>query len=175
MCRFKSALVVRTGEVLHSPLTDRHEDLIEAFNLTDDGLDNFVRVELIPKDDYFDLDKYEFKIDQDIIPGWFLEGDCQERVITSLKDAVKQMIITDSRKTVLGGGWLVNKEGRIGNLRLGRIICAHSGANLAGANLSDAYLAGADLSRANLARAYKPYGEQLDGWLANSAGFLEKK
>jgi len=61
-----SALVTPKGEVLWSPYTDSHEDLVDLYELVDNGK-TFCRLEFYPDDekDIIDPKKYNLHIDQE--------------------------------------------------------------------------------------------------------------
>ena len=107
MCKFLSAIVTRTGEVLVEPMIDSHETLIELFNLRDDKrLDLFVRVEFTPpnvdgKPDYFAFDKYTLKVDESEVPAWFEEH--RENAVTVLRRTLDKMLVSNERKVLVGG------------------------------------------------------------------------
>jgi len=102
MCHFLSALVTRTGEVLTLPeYTDGHEDLVDYFNLTDDG-QKFCRVEFTPGAGAEVVDGYKFRVDEDAAPSWF-DDEMKEKVISELKRRVTAMLVSDERKILIGG------------------------------------------------------------------------
>jgi len=111
MCRFLSAIVLRNGDIICAPdLTDSHEDLISANKLRDDQFSNFlerfVRIEFTPPEDrslISDLSKWNFSVDEAETPDWF----DHEKVRTNLESMVARHIISDNRKILLGGWWIL--------------------------------------------------------------------
>ena len=90
MCQFFSAIITKNGIIFNSA-TDSHEDLLEQAGIKDDSSSpDFVRVELLPKDhDIFNhqLDNWELKVDQDIIPAWFNKESTESKA----KEAIQQV------------------------------------------------------------------------------------
>ena len=72
MCRFASGILAKldvySRQDLHS-----HTAIMEAFGITDDALNpNFVKYEIVPTgENLMDMEKWEFRLDQDKRPGWF--------------------------------------------------------------------------------------------------------
>lgn len=76
MCNFKSAIIFKNRVVLAPMYNDSHSALLNTLNIEDSRLNAskmFVRAELLPKnnDKTSDVDKWRFKVDQDIIPDWY--------------------------------------------------------------------------------------------------------
>ena len=73
MCKCAS-FVVTKSKVFWSKTSDSHEEIIKEFNLHE-GVNgnNFVRVEVSPEGNNLSLPlkDWEFKVDQDCVPGWF--------------------------------------------------------------------------------------------------------
>ena len=103
MCKFKSAIVLRNGDILHDPFTDSHEDLIQLFKLDDSDqfIERFVRVEFSPDgDDHTDLNSYQLKVDEDSTPDWF--DELKDGLTEKMKDIVRPMIINEDRDIIVG-------------------------------------------------------------------------
>jgi hypothetical protein len=86
-----ASFVVTENNVYWSKKTDSHEDIIKEFKLVEmDGSDTplFVRVEVTPPngDMTIDLDKWIYKLDQDIKPRWYKAEKIEERTRTALKE-----------------------------------------------------------------------------------------
>ena len=78
MCQFKSALVLKDRIFL--PDYDSHDKMLQELGIEDNFTNAskvFVRVELSPADgDIFsDVDGWELKVDQDILPDWWNEAE----------------------------------------------------------------------------------------------------
>ena len=108
MCQFKSALVLKDRIFL--PDYDNHNKMLHELGIEDNFTNAskvFVRVELSPADgDIFsDVDGWELKVDQDILPDWWNEA---ER-LPKLKELVERWI---QKHTIAGeyevadGVWL---------------------------------------------------------------------
>ena len=98
MCQFKSAIVLKNGDVIHNEWIDSHEDLVTLYNLKDEGKEEFVRVEYVPEDTPSNLDKYALKVDEKETPDWFNP----EKTERKLRAIVKKMIITGDVSMIVG-------------------------------------------------------------------------
>ncbi len=115
MCQFKSAIWTRKG-LLYSLDTDKHETLIKENNLDDSSTKpDFVRIEFVPKSNYFEsykrIDDFDLRIDQDLIPSWFTEKSKKEcnaackKMIERVWD--ERFINTDTDKIEKGEGYII--------------------------------------------------------------------
>ena len=130
MCNFLSALVLKSGEVVCSPEhSDSHEDLIDAAELSDNGNGGFARVEYLPRDRYDKLDKYEFVVDEITKPDWFTE-EVKQRTIEILKARVSRMIVSDKKKILLGGCYVLTDGADVGKIKNSRILAACDSAKI---------------------------------------------
>ena len=117
MCQFKSAIILKNGDIIHSDWTDSHENLIDMLELSDKGNGGFVRVEFIPKENKYSNPKlYELKIDQDDTPEWWTD-DLAKRSSDFLREIIKRMIIKTEKKCLVGGSYILDgaKIGRCVN------------------------------------------------------------
>jgi len=95
MCRLKSGIILKDRVFI--PDYDSHTDMLEELKI-DDTQENasrlFVRAELYPKngDVFSDVDTWEFNVDQDIIPDWFVAEYEKNRMIQAVKDWAKTHI-----------------------------------------------------------------------------------
>jgi hypothetical protein len=109
MCKFFSAIVSRSGELYFNKLTTSHEDIIDEFLLKDNSLvENICRVEFYPDEekDVFYPDKYKLHIDEQNTPDWF-DVEKQATVSNQLRDIITNMIISDNRKILIGGAYIL--------------------------------------------------------------------
>ena len=106
MCNFKSAVVTRNGKFLHNAFLDSHEDIVDLFNLHDNGIDNFVRVEFIPRGKFWEIDNYKFRIDENEVPSWWAK-ELEEKTVQNLRKIIKNMIISGERKILVGGKYIL--------------------------------------------------------------------
>ncbi len=124
MCQFLSAIVSKNGEVYCDPFIDSHEELIQRFGLRDDQsqfINNIVRVEFTPKDDdYFDIENYTLRIDEDSEPDWW--ASVKDSVHANLKDRIQRMIIDKADNKVLCGGVYFVRDSKILWTRYSRIL-----------------------------------------------------
>jgi hypothetical protein len=123
VCKFLSALVLRNGDIYTRPeATDSHEDLIEDLGFKDDGSDGFVRVEFVPPPDrnIVDPNAWKFRLDQER-PSWFSQQD-EERAIDKLRRRVANMLVSDKRKILLGGCWILHGDAVVSRAHSARIV-----------------------------------------------------
>lgn len=95
MCMFKSMLLLK--DKVFCPNYDSHEDMINETGMEHGPMrENFVRVEITPPDDDLTvpIDKWEYKVDQDYLPEWYVEEVDKPRCFDALKAwAVKHILI----------------------------------------------------------------------------------
>jgi hypothetical protein len=83
MCKFFSAIVDDEGKVYWREGLSSHSEIEAACKLRDNG--NFAKVELIPINDFMNVDKWEFKIDESRQPDWW-NGAFESNVRQTVKD-----------------------------------------------------------------------------------------
>jgi hypothetical protein len=127
MCNFKSAIVMKNGDLLHNPWTDSHEDLVQLFKLNDTatpaGEARFCRVGFKPESASTagDVDTYKLWVEETIKPEWF--GDAQEKsTIEKLRLIVSGMIITGAEGLLCGGAYILAKGAKIDCVKNARIL-----------------------------------------------------
>lgn len=156
MTWFLSAVLMRDGTLHCAPeYTDSHETLLSAVGIRDGWAqaDRFFRVAYCPPSNPTRLGKWMW-VEGELAPGW-LTREVREAAERKLLAHVRRMLVTEPRRTVLGGCYIICEGGSIRELIRGRVVWA-VGANLVnacwvGANLQHANLAGADLSHSRLA------------------------
>ena len=120
MCNFKSAIVMKNGDIIHHHLTQSHEDLIDLMNIKDNGNDGFVRVEYTSKsDELHKIGTYELKVDEETTPEWF--ENFRKKTEKFLKSYVESHIITDTRKLLIGETYILAGSANIINVKDCRI------------------------------------------------------
>ena len=95
MCKLKSAIILK--DRIFIPEYDSHSQMLEELHIADDYLGaskKFVRAELSPMDNdvFSDIDSWEFVVDQDITPGWFLEEEYKPKMVEAVKEWAKTHI-----------------------------------------------------------------------------------
>ena len=100
MCKFKSAIVLKNGDILHNDFTDSHEDLIDLFGLVDNGKEAFVRIEYTTDKRKDVIEFYQLIVDEQSIPYWFKE--IKDSVEERMKTLVSGMIIKENQKIIVG-------------------------------------------------------------------------
>ena len=108
MCKFLSAIKTRTGALYCNPLLDSHEDIIDYFGLNDGLMQHLVRLEFRPDErkDLVDIAKYKLIIDELDVPKWF-DDEMKEKTISELTVIVKNLIVTEDRKILVGGAYII--------------------------------------------------------------------
>ncbi len=95
MCKLKSAIILKDRVFI--PDYDSHSDMLAELGI-EDTRENaerlFVRAELSPRngDVFTPIDEWEFTVDQDIRPEWFVESYEKERMTTAVKEWGKSHI-----------------------------------------------------------------------------------
>ena len=116
MCKFFSSILTVDDQFLYLESSDSHEDIIDAHNLRDNGK-AFVRGEFSPKnlEDFCDVEKYEFTLDETVAPEWFSES-VKERWVERCRALLRNRIITTGTHKllidkfyVLGGDAVISK------------------------------------------------------------------
>lgn len=116
MCQHKSAIITYSPrskgkfEIIHSPCTDSHSELIRAYGLKDDGKLRFARVEFSPPDmsKAAEVDTYKLRLDEERAPDWWSD-DMAAAVAEKMRGIVSAMIVKEDDKYLLGGAWIVPK------------------------------------------------------------------
>ena len=88
MCRLKSAIILR--DRVYVPDHDSHTKMLEELNIEDTRMNaetKFIRAELVPTDDnvFSPVDNWDFHVDQDILPDWYVEECDRSRMIAVVK------------------------------------------------------------------------------------------
>ena len=109
MCMFKSMLLLK--DKVFCPNYDSHEDMINETGMEHGPMrENFVRVEITPPDDDLTvpIDKWEYKVDQDYLPEWYVEEVDKPRCFDALKAwAVKHILVGQDVPKVEQGEFVV--------------------------------------------------------------------
>ena len=95
MCQLKSAIILK--DRVFVPEYDSHTDMLEELGIKDTEENAgrlFVRAELTPPDgDAFrPLNEWKFKVDQDILPDWFVEEVDKQRMAEAVRIWAKDHI-----------------------------------------------------------------------------------
>jgi len=127
MCNAFSFLVFSNEDIFFVPGVDSHEDQISLKGINENGFSvQFARCEYVPRNGNFsDLDTYEFILDEDRTPDWWTE-EIQERTISRIRERIRGMIISEDRKVLGPGFWILSGSPTIGRLLDGCII-QHAG------------------------------------------------
>ena len=131
MCHFMSAIVMKSGDVLHHPMLDSHSDILRHFEVRDGDAFrvNFAKVELTPNDNWLDPSTWAFKVDEQTIPDWL----DQERARKRMEAIASKMIVSSgNKKMIVDGCWIVGGDARVSGVRFGRIIRVQDQASITG-------------------------------------------
>ena len=107
MCKLKSAIILK--DRIFMPDYDSHSKMLEELGITDDYINAskvFVRAELAPEngDVFSDIDGWKLEVDQDIMPEWFDEKDCAERMRKAVKEWAKTHIFVGQNELKISHG-----------------------------------------------------------------------
>jgi len=126
---FLRLIAFRNGDIYYDPQnTDMHEDLIDARGLRDiDRLTNFVRADFMPDniDDLVDVDKYRLIIHQEEEVFWI--DDIRQTIKKKCRYQISRMIVSDHRRILLGGCWIITAGANILRIINGRIVYMNGG------------------------------------------------
>lgn len=97
MCKFISGIITEK-EILFLDGVNSHTEILEYYNIKDESNSpEFVRAELYPKNipyiDFTHVDEWEFNIDQDFIPNWFIKEFDEKRFREKAGEFIKTMTI----------------------------------------------------------------------------------
>ena len=121
MCRYKSAIVLRNGDLVHSDATDSHTDLLDMAGISDTSMSpNFVRVEFTSN--YLaDIDTYKLRMDQDWLPDWWTP-EAAEDATRKLRRICERAIVAEARKCLVGGAWVLRDGANVERIVSARVI-----------------------------------------------------
>jgi hypothetical protein len=159
MCRTKSGMVNRLGDVVTSEYTDSHTVIKTSISIADTGsaleTANWTPAEFLPPEDLSTIENmatWKLIVDDAVSkPVWWDEMDPTIRA--NFERTVERMFVRGEHRLLLGGDWILLPGSRVHQAVGARIRIACNGADLYSANLSSADLSGADLSGADLSRA----------------------
>ena len=95
MCRMKSGLIFK--DEVFIPDYDSHSQMLEELGIEDNeknASSKFIRAELYPKDNdvFSPIDTWVFRVDQDILPDWYVEKYDEERMRSAVKKWAEEHI-----------------------------------------------------------------------------------
>lgn len=107
MCKFKSAIILKDSVFI--PDYDSHSDMLQELGIKDteeNARRLFVRAELIPKNDDYksDVSTWEYIVDQDILPDWYVAGYDEKRMRDAVQDWAKNRIHIGIDDLVISSG-----------------------------------------------------------------------
>ena len=107
MCKLKSCIVLK--DRIFCPDYDSHNEMLEELGLKDTRKNAerlFVRVELSPKNEdvFSPVDTWKMKVDQDILPEWWVPEAEEPRVREAVNGWAKKHIFSDVKNLKLNGG-----------------------------------------------------------------------
>ena len=109
MCEFKSAICLK--DRVFVPDYDSHDRMLKELKIPDTEYHaehTFVRVELSPADGDMTSDPmgWKIRIDQDILPDWFVHKVDEERVKVAVADWCKVHVLRRGKHEVHEGVWI---------------------------------------------------------------------
>ncbi|SET71916.1 hypothetical protein SAMN05443270_1105 [Lacrimispora sphenoides] len=114
MCRFKSGIILKSKVVVAPGANDSHSDLLESLKIEDTRWNAkrvFVRAELVPKDNEWWVspkeqpEKWEFVVDQDIVPDWFDREEHEKMFREYVCDWWDKHVLVDQKLEELSSGF----------------------------------------------------------------------
>lgn len=102
MCKFKSGIILKDRVFI--PDYDSHARMLEELKIRDEQFTpNFVKVEFAPpfglNIDYSDYSKWIFRVDQDVLPEWYVEEVDRKRFIEEFSKWAKDNIVINKEIT----------------------------------------------------------------------------
>jgi len=113
MCNIKSGIILK--DRIYLSKTDSHSDLLEELKIEDiekNAKTLFVRAELKPLnfDIFSGVDSWQFVVDQDILPDWFVKGHEEIRFRKAVKEWVNDHILIGKENFELCNGYFYIKD-----------------------------------------------------------------
>ena len=113
MCKLKSAIILKDRVFI--PDNDSHADMLKELGIEDSRKNAetlFVRAELSPKNDdvFSNVDTWEFNVDQDIRPEWFVEPYEKERMVKAVKEWADNHILIGRKSEEISDGTYYLKD-----------------------------------------------------------------
>ena len=110
MCQFKSALCLK--DRVFVPDYDSHDRMLDELKISDDmrhASTTFVRVEVVPPDGdkLSDPMGWEVRVDQDILPEWFIPEIDHPRIRQAVAEWCAAHVLPEDVHTVKDGKWIV--------------------------------------------------------------------
>lgn len=95
MCRLKSGIILK--DQVFVPDYDSHTYMLKELGIEDNEINAktlFVRAELSPINDniFSDISTWQFNVDQDILPDWFVYEYDKQRMIEAVKEWTKDHV-----------------------------------------------------------------------------------
>ena len=125
MCRFKSGIILKSKVVVAPGADDSHSGLLEEMGIEDSYINAskvFVRAELIPENNEWWInpkehpDKWEFIVNQDIVPDWFDKAEHEKEFREYVCDWWKQHVLVDQKIDELLSGYYRLKRCKVKKL-----------------------------------------------------------
>ena len=113
MCKLKSAIILKDRVFI--PDYDSHTDMLKELGIEDsrkNAATLFVRAELSPKngDVFSNVDTWEFNVDQDIRPEWFVEPYEKERMVKAVKEWADKHVLIGCKNEEISNGTYYLKD-----------------------------------------------------------------
>ena len=106
MCKLKSGIILKDSVFV--PDYNSHTDMLEELKIKDTRENAerlFVRAEFYPKEDIFsDVNKWIYRVDQDILPEWYVEEADKDRFIKAVKEWRKKHVLVGVDGITLSDG-----------------------------------------------------------------------
>lgn len=119
MCRFKSGIILKDRVFI--PDYDSHTEMLEELKIADTE-DNakrlFVRAELVPPNDdvFTPLSSWKYRVDQDILPDWYVAEVDEKRMRNAVTEWAKEHIHIGAEIDTIDSGTHWIKDCKIGTI-----------------------------------------------------------
>lgn len=120
MCRFKSGIILKDRVFI--PDYDSHTEMLEELKIADtkDNAERlFVRAELVPPPDdnvFAPLSEWEYHVDQDILPDWYVAEVDEQRMREAVAEWAKEHIHIGEEIETINSGTHWIKDCKIGTI-----------------------------------------------------------
>ena len=132
MCNFFSAIGLRDGSIRWHPMLDSHSDLLVYFGLEDESeyQARFVKLELMPNDNWLDPETWVFTIDETVAPVWCDEA-LQAAFHREMINIARRFILIDGEKRlIVDGCWIIGQTAHVRDIRGGRVLRVQGSASI---------------------------------------------
>lgn len=115
MCQFKSCIILK--DRVFVPDYDSHSEMLEELNIKDtfeNASNLFIRAEILPADGEFsDVMGWKFRVDQDILPDWYVPDMDESRAKEAVAEWMKVRTLSEGSHEVKDGVWFAFNDATV--------------------------------------------------------------